>query len=330
MRMKSLHLLGLMAMAVTALYGQDPVYYSNPKPDCSSLADPTPVKITNSSGATLGYSCHVAGTFVWLAAGGDWGTTIRVSAPASGDIDVDYSFYDGNGHSQFLDNAINNDPSSIATTDGVNLSLYANQPLEIELPSDQPTATGSVYAQFYCPDAATCNDVLPQLIYSALPNYPWSLSVPIAWDSLTWTQWSAVGIDDGVDNVMSFVVYNADTVAKNFTVSVYDGDGFFVDSGTIFVPPSPGTGQGGTRAALLSDVVGTLPNGICKVLIDGGSVYSAVEVLQINGSSATTLQVAYDTSPAASAAATKGIHRPAIRRARMVTSPTRVIRPKRR
>jgi hypothetical protein len=33
-------------------------------------------------------------------------------------------------------------------------------------------------------------------------------------------------------------------------------------------------------------------------MIDGGTIYSAVEVLQFNGPSATALQVGYDSEPA--------------------------------
>ena len=54
----------------------------------------TPIQIMDAVGDhTLGYSCYVSGTFVWLAAGGMWGTTIRVSAPRSRrDIDADYTY----------------------------------------------------------------------------------------------------------------------------------------------------------------------------------------------------------------------------------------------
>ena len=85
----------------------------------------------------------------------------------------------------------------------MNFALSANQPAEVALlgatsgaPNYSATATGSVYAVFYCPDAATCANVLPQLLYSALPTTPWSLSAPISWDTELWTQWSAEGIDD--------------------------------------------------------------------------------------------------------------------------------------
>jgi len=71
MRMKTLHLLGWMAVAAATLNSQPvngPVYWSAVAPDCSSLAGESPVAIANSSGKTIGYSCYVGGTFVWLAA----------------------------------------------------------------------------------------------------------------------------------------------------------------------------------------------------------------------------------------------------------------------
>ena len=337
--MKLLHLIGLMALAVAAVYGQSGVvYWSTTQPDCSSLNNETAVKITDSSGATIGYSCYMSGTFVWLAAGGvdhkpaKWGTAIRVAAPVSGAIGVDYSFYDTNGGNQSLDTA------GSMTTSGneISFALNANQPSEIDLlgatrnaPTYGTTATGSVYAVFYCPDAGTCSNVLPQLIYSALPTYPWSLSVPIVWDNSIWTQWSAEGIDDGPGGThrVSLVIYNEDTTtaATSYTVRVYNSSGTLVGTGTT--PSIPGVptlgsgsyGQGGTYGALLSQVIKTpLPSGIFKILIDGGSTYSAVEVLQVNGTSATTLQVAYDTAPAATAAAVQSSN---IRRSRVESTP---------
>src|ERR1035438_4265182 len=85
MRMKSLHLLGLIALAAAALHGQPtngPAYWSTTVPDCSSLNE-TAVSIKNSSGAVIGYSCYVSGTFTWLAAGGGWTSAVRAGAPAS-------------------------------------------------------------------------------------------------------------------------------------------------------------------------------------------------------------------------------------------------------
>ena len=188
MRIKSFYFLGLMALASATLHSQPTtgaVYWStNPQLDCSSLGETSPVAITNSSGNTIGYSCYVSGTFVWLAAGGGWGTSIRVAAPASGAIGVDYSFYDPSGNNLNLDTTFGSGSSHTSSND-VNFALYVNQPAEVDLlgatsnaPNYSSTATGTVYAVFYCPDATTCGNVLPQLLYSALPTIPWSLSVP--------------------------------------------------------------------------------------------------------------------------------------------------------
>ncbi len=308
MQTKSLPLIGLIALAITPLHGQSsqPVYWSTTVPDCSSLLGETAIPVKNGS-ATVGYSCFVGGTFVWFAAGGVWGTSLRVAAPASAAVAVNYSFYDTTGNNVSLDTTIDNDQSSFASGNQAKFALFANQPAEIEIlgatsdnPSYSHTADGTVFAVFLCPDAMTCASVLPQLIYSALPTYPWSLSVPIAWDFALAKQWSAEGIDDGRTNVVSLVVYNEDVTATSYKISVFDGDGNLAGTGTTpSIPPlSSGSVEGGTYAALLSDLVSPLPQGIFKVLIDGGSSLSAVEVLQINGASATTLQVAPDTAPA--------------------------------
>jgi hypothetical protein len=311
--MRTLHLFGLIALAAAALHGQPvngPVYWSPvaSPPDCTSLAGESPVAITSGT-TTLGYSCYVSGTFVWLAAGGPWGTAIRAAAPASAPIGVDYTFYDTNGNSLILDTAF--DGGSTTRGHEVDFALKADQPAQVDLlgvASDAPnygsTATGSVYAVFYCPDAITCVNVLPQLLYSALPTTPWSLSVPIAWDTALWTQWSAEGVDDGGTHRVSLAIYNEDITATSYTVRVYDSNGNLAGTGmtpSILPLQSYGDGsfgEGGTYGALLSDVIKTpLPSGVFKVLVDGGSSYSAVEVLQFNGTSATTLQVAWDSAP---------------------------------
>jgi hypothetical protein len=337
--MKSLHLLGLIAVAATTMHSQPTngaVYWSTVPPDCSSLAGESPVAITNSSGMTIGYSCYVSGTFVWLAAGGGWSTSIRVAAPASAAIGVDYTFYDTSGNNLKLDTTFGSG-SSITSTNEVNFALSANQPTEIGLvgatsnaPKYSSTATGSVYAVFYCPDAATCGNVVPQLLYSALPATPWSMSVPISWDTELWTQWSAEGIDDGTTHRVSLVIYNEDITATSYTVRVYDSTGSLAGTGTTpLIPPlqplpNGSFGEGGTYGALLSDVISTrLPTGVFKVLVDGGSKYSAVEVLQFNGLSATALQVAYDSAPGLSSRAAS-VERMNIRRARVAFTPKQV------
>jgi len=80
-------------------------------------------------------------------------------------------------------------------------------------------------------------------------------------------------------------------------------------------------GEGGTYGALLSDVIATpLPPGLFKILVDGGSKYSAVEALQFNGPSGTALQVAYDSAPGSTASAAS-IRRLSVRSARVASMP---------
>jgi hypothetical protein len=299
-------------------------------PDCSSLAGESPVAITNSSGTTVGYSCYVSGTFVWLAAGGGWSTSIRVAAPASAAIGVDYTFYDASGNNLKLDTTIGSG-SSTASGNEVNFALSANQPAETGVlgatsnaPKYSSTATGSVYAVFYCPDATTCGNVAPQLLYSG------AIGVPISWDTELWTQWSAEGIDDGGAHRVSLAIYNEDTAATSYTVRVYDSTGSLAGTGTTpSIPPlqalgNGSLGEGGTYGALLSDVIATrLPAGVFKILVDGGSRYSAVEVLQFNGLSATALQVGYDSAPGSSSRGAL-VGRPNLRSARVASTPRHV------
>ena len=270
---------------------------------------------------------------MWLAAGGGMGQFDSRGCARIGAIGVGYSFYDTSGNNLSLDTT----GSVTGSSNFVGFSLYANQPAEIELrgatsnaPGYGNTATGSVYAAFFCPDAATCSNVLPQLIYSALPTYPWSLSVPIAWDDAVSHQWSAEGIDDGGARRVSLVIYNETKTATTYTVRVYDSAGTLVGTGTT--PSIPGfptlsdgsLGDGGTYGALLSEVVKTpLPSGIFKIIVDGGTISCAVEVLQVSGPSATTLQVAYDTTPAATATA-RTAEASAIRRLRVESTARRV------
>ncbi|MEO8661705.1 MAG: hypothetical protein ABI693_24770, partial [Bryobacteraceae bacterium] len=287
-------------------------YWSTVAPDCSSLAGESAVAITDSGGTTIGYSCYVSGTFVWLAAGGGWVTSLSVAAPASGGIGVEYSFYDTEGNSLSIDTTPYRS-SAVTAGSGMTFALRANQPSDINLqgatgsgPKHSSTATGSAYAVFYCPDAKTCANLAPQLFYVSLAPAPYVLAAPIAWDTELWTQWSTQGFDDGDGNRVSLVIYNEDTTAASYTVRVYDDTGALAGEGsTPAVSPmrlgSDGAfGEGGTYAALLSDVIGTaLPSGVFKILIDGGAKYSAVEVLQFSRPSATALQVVYDSAPEA-------------------------------
>lgn len=348
MPIRAFSLILLLALSAAALPGQTiavpgaqppvtgPAYWSATAPDCSSLAGESPVAITGASG-TLGYSCYVSGTFVWLAAGGGWSTAIRVAAPASAAIGVDYSFYDPSGNNLKLDST--SAGSTAVSGDDVNFALAANQPSQIDLlgaaggaPDYASTATGTAYAVFYCPDASTCAAVLPQLLYSALPATPWSLSVPIAWDTALNTAWSAVGLDDGSVHRVSLAIYNEDIAATSYRIQVFDSTGKLAATGaTPSIPPLQSLaggayGEGGTYGALLSDMVaGPLPSGPFKILIDGGSRYSAVEVLQFNGPSAAALQVGYDSPPDRTAA--EAVRRANLRRSRVAARPKPAFKP---
>lgn len=148
-----------IAFAAASLYAQPtngPVYWSNTMPDCSSLAE-TPVAVTNSSGGVVGYACYVSGTFVWLATGGGWTSAIRVGAPATAAIGVDYTFYDNNGNNLTLDTK-SGASSSPVSGQTVSFALSANQPSEVDLlgatsnaPNYGPTTTGTAYAVFSVP-----------------------------------------------------------------------------------------------------------------------------------------------------------------------------------
>jgi len=285
-------------------------YYTNPAPNCPTSQGVA--EVDDASGQTIGYACYVSGTFVWFAAGGPpnnpWKSSIRVAAPETGAIKAEYLFFDTSGNSVFLDSRFG-DGTIMTGAVGVNAILAPNEPLELDLlgatssaPSYNTTQTGSVFAQFFCPDDVTCSKVGAQLVYSALPAIPWSLSVPLGSYTTYSTTYYAEGTDDGGTHRVSFVVYNNDPTDTAFTIYVYDSNGNL--AGTGVTPTIPGFNsvwhQGGTYGALLSQVIpGGLPSGLFKVVFDGGTAgeHSLVEVLQIDGASATTLQVYTDTSP---------------------------------
>jgi hypothetical protein len=335
MRTKSLHLLGLIALAAAALHGlptNGPVYWSAIVPDCSSLNNETAVSITNSSGGVVGYSCYVSGTFTWLAAGGGWTSAIRAGAPASAPIGVDYTFYDANGNNLSLDTTMSGGSSSPTSGNEVSFALAANQPAEVDLlgatsnaPNYGPTSTGTVYAVFYCPDALTCNDVLPQLVYTQQPTNIWLATVPIVWDSAIWTQWSAEGVDDGASHSVSLVIYNESITASTFTVYVYNTAGALVGTGTTpSISPLPLLssgyyGEAQTYGIKLSSLITTpLPSGVFKILVDGGTEDSAVQMFQYTGPSVASMQIAYDSAPSSTAVVAAAARQVHAKRARAV------------
>jgi len=291
-------------MAAATLYGQQPPttgaqYWStDPNLDCSS-AHALAIQVPLASGG-MGTSCLVSGTFAWLAAGGAWSTSIRATAPASGAIGVNYGFWQ-DGQRISLDTTSGNGTVP-ASGNLVSFALNANQPSEIRLlgatssaPQYGTTQTGFVYAVFFCPDAATCATLVPQLLFSFAPVKPWSLSVPILWDSSYSSfqpkgilpGWSASGISDAT-HLISFAVCNQSRAAATFIVRVFDSNGSLVGQST-----TPSIPVLGTVGLLLTDLIRTpLPAGILKVVIDGGSNVSSVAFFQFDGDSATSLQVA--------------------------------------
>jgi len=308
--MKTLRFIGLMALCAIAVYSQPingPVYWStNSNLDCNanSLQE---VQFPGPGGTTV-YACTLTGTFVWFAAGGGYTTALRVAAPASAPVGIDYTFYDQAGNNLNVDTNRGGGPATASGND-VNFALAQNQPAEVDIlgatanaPGYGPITDGSVFVQFYCPDSVTCFSVLPQLIYSSPPTI--SLSVPLSFDGSQWTQWSAQGMDDGGAHRLSLVIYNQGKVATIFTVRVYDSNGNLVGTGTT--PAINGyssvSGEAGTYGDLLSNIVKTsFPSGILKVFVDGGSNNASVLMLQTNGRAIAPLQVSYDTGAGVSA-----------------------------
>ncbi len=249
-----------------------------------------------------GYACGVTGTFVWYAAGGGWGTSIRMAAPASGAVGVQYLFFDEDGNRISLD-----------TIAGAAQAIPANQPSEVRLlgassdaPGYQKTRTGSVFGVFLCSSSATCATVNPQLLYSSTSVPGWSLSVPIAWDSTfsplqpagLSNRWSAAGINDAT-HAISFAIYNQSPASTPYTVRVYDANGSIAaEAVTPSIPPSGGAdGAGATRGLTLTDVIRTpLPQGLLKVTVEGDGLSSAL-FLQFSGGFATTLPTSPEFVP---------------------------------
>jgi hypothetical protein len=84
-------------------------------------------------------------------------------------------------------------------------------------------------------------------------------------------------------------------------------------------------GEAGTYGATLRSVIkGGLPSGMFKILIDGGTEYSAVQMFQFTGPSLSSMQVAYDSAPSATAAVAAAVHSAQAKRARTVPTQKRV------
>ncbi len=288
---KSAGLAGLLVLGAFAANAQ--TYWSpNANLNCGNYGDKNgaPTKITTPNGVT-GYSCFIYGTLPWYAAGEIWSSSIRVSAPPTGAVAIFLTFVDENGLDTKLDHTYEGD-SKVYSETSASQALFANQPLVVNIlgaPADAPsyrnTASGPVSVLAYCPDADTCSQIQAQLIYSALPSHPWSLSVPVVWDWQTSHGWSSVGVDDGATNIVSFVVYNLanDLLAHTYKLNVYDSAGNLYSSG-----PIPSVAYLGSYANVLGNIVPSLPAGAFKLQLVGPD-YSAFEALQFTGPSATNL-----------------------------------------
>lgn len=303
----------LMTLAAGTLYGLPPTtgaqwWSTDQNLNCSTMHSLV-YQVPLASGGN-GYACGVTGSFVWFSAGGNWTTNIRMAAPSSAVVGVQYVFFDNDGNRVALDTLSG---AARTSADSIGMVLNANQPSDVRLlgaSSDAPqynrTQTGSVFGLFLCPDAPTCATVVPQLLYSSLSK-PWSLSVPIAWDNSFSSlqppgvskRWSAAGINDAT-HFISFAVYNQSPMPIRYTVRVYNRDGSLAGEGM-----TPFIGPAGTQGFLLGDVItSTLPPGILKVTAEGNGLCSAV-FLQFNGESATSLQTTADALPGASGASVR-------------------------
>jgi hypothetical protein len=316
--MKSFGLAGLLVLGAFTSNAQ--TYWSpNSSLNCGGYGTDslgTPLQLTAGPGAG-GYVCFVYGTLPWYASGAGWGSSIRVSAPPSAPAAYFLYFADVNGNDATLDFTYEGD-STVYSGTSASQALYANQPLEVDIygldsqaPNYTTTANGPVTVLIECPDANTCSQAQAQLIYSALPSQPWSLSAPVIFDWQTSLAWSSVGIDDSATNTnpntkntVSFVIYNLDTtglVSHTYTLNVYDSTGSLFSSAT-----TPSVPIYGSYANVLRNVISNLPSGSFKLQVvgSGATTWTAFEALQFHGPSATTLVAAQEIMPTTTATAT--------------------------
>ena len=321
---KSVCLAGLLVLSGLAATAQ--TYWSpDPALACGAYGDQNgnPIQLTTDPGAG-NYVCQVVGTLPWYAAGREWGSSIRMAAPPTAPVNVSLYFADLNGQDTYLDFRYQGD-STVYNDTSAGATLYANQPMEVDLlglHSEAPgylttSANGEVVVYADCPDAATCSQLQVQLIYSALPSYPWALSAPVVWDSQTWTAWSSVGIDDGKQggDTVSFAVYNLadDGLPHAYTLNIYDSTGTLFSSAQTPVVPYEASYAAGVRQVSGLNV----PAGTFKLqLVAGAAQYVAFEALQFHGTSATALVTAWENAvPLATPGATAtSLHPAQVRR----------------
>ena len=296
MSFKSVLLAGLLVLGAFTATAQ--TYWSNDANlNCGAYGDSNGAPLKLDSG---GYVCYVYGTLPWYASGAGWASSIRVSAPTTAPVAYFFFFSDEQGADATLDFRYQGD-ATVQNGTSASSALNANQPLQVDILGSHSQsgaygtmAGGPVVVLAECPDANTCSLVQAQLLYSALPSKPWTLSAPVVWDSQTSFAWSAVGVDNGSSDTVSFVIYNLDTVGQvphSYTFNIYDAAGSLYSTATT--KPVP---LFGSYADLVRSVVSKLPSGAFKLQMVGPA-YSAFEALQFQGASATALVVASDTVP---------------------------------
>ncbi len=293
-----------LLLALGVVHANAQTYWStDPNLDCSGYAH-VDSQATGLPGQ--GLACLKEGDLPWYAAGQGWRTFIRVAAPPSAPIRVHVFFSPAVGSLILMNFSFSGDPA-VYMDFSASRVLAANQSTEIAVfgLSPQDLVKGPMPVSIYCPDAKTCSQVEVQLIYSALPFRPWSFSVPVVWNDQFSYQWSAVGIDDGGTDQVSFAVSNhapeTRFMQRVYTLNVYDAAGKLYSSGV-----TQPLGGGENYGALLRDVVPNLPSGPFKMQLVGDAL-SAFEAFQFHADSATALAVASEKSVASATtnAATK-------------------------
>ena len=293
MRIKFALLTGLLVLGASFSNGQA---WVNPGtsggPDCGPFQ-------SQYVGSTSWY-CYYQGTFPWFDAGGGWTTILRVAAPASGAVQVKYDFFQlsNGGVDPVTLNMILSDGTVVPYSSDYTFALSPNQPSEVTLLSKHTDsgdieANGSVHVQINCPDQATCKHVMPQLIYTYLPKYPWFLSSALSANVLLPAQpdstaWSAVGMNDpqtdaAKNQIVSFVISNDSGSDQVYTVTAYDQTGKQVGQNAT---PTIVSGQG--NGYLLHSFLSGLPQGLLKVRVSGTGTFMFT-ALQFNGPAATAL-----------------------------------------
>lgn len=292
MFLKSLQIAAFIVMMGSVVQGQ--TYWSSSPPNCGPYESITLQLNTGGSG----YACRVYGIFPWYAAGAGWTTSIRTAAPASASIAFFVFYFDTNGAVQYLD-ANYVDGGKFTGQKSFSSALNPNEPAQLDLLGlsseasinySKTQAGGWILTDIQCPDAITCAQATAQLIYSALPSQPWSLSIPMVWNADLTSEWSTWGYDDGQKQIMSFVITNGSSAAQSYAVHIFDTYGNPI-GGTFNTPTIPSLG---TYAQVLDSFLGNrTPGGLIKMTVvsSGTPGFSAFEALQFNGGSATTLVV---------------------------------------